>query len=140
MVFSPRIGVEDQRRAKSACPRVRNYGAFSLVARALLVLGCSTCRLFVPSALHFRADRIGAEGNQGGDLVRSNLATVRANLPIRIVHASGSKQARAEPIAALYEQRRVTATSSLNSRTSSAPGSHYPATRRPTGSTRWSGA
>ena len=56
----------------------------------------------------FKADRIVAEGNQGGDLVRHTLDTVRRNLPIRIVHASRSKQARAEPIAALYEQGKVT--------------------------------
>jgi phage terminase large subunit-like protein len=54
------------------------------------------------------ADRIVAEGNQGGDLVRTNLNTARADLPISIVHASRSKQARAEPVAALYEQRRIT--------------------------------
>ena len=54
------------------------------------------------------ADRIVAEGNQGGELVRMNLNTVRPNLPIRIVHASRSKQARAEPVAALYEQKKVT--------------------------------
>jgi phage terminase large subunit-like protein len=33
---------------------------------------------------------------------------VQANLPISIVHASRSKQARAEPVAALYEQSKVT--------------------------------
>jgi phage terminase large subunit-like protein len=37
-----------------------------------------------------------------------NLNTVRPNLPIRIVHAARSKQARAEPVAALYEQGKVT--------------------------------
>jgi phage terminase large subunit-like protein len=56
----------------------------------------------------YKADRIIAEGNQGGDLVRNTLATVRRNAPISIVHASRSKQARAEPVAALYEQRRIT--------------------------------
>ena len=54
------------------------------------------------------ADRIVAEGNQGGELVRANLNTVKPNLPIRIVHASRSKQARAEPVAALYEQGKIT--------------------------------
>lgn len=54
------------------------------------------------------ADRIVAEGNQGGDLVRANLNTIRKNLPISIVWASRSKQARAEPVAALYEQGKVT--------------------------------
>jgi phage terminase large subunit-like protein len=56
----------------------------------------------------YKADRIVAEGNQGGDLVRLTLSTINANVPISIVHASRSKQARAEPVAALYEQRRVT--------------------------------
>jgi phage terminase large subunit-like protein len=40
-----------------------------------------------------KADRIVAEGNQGGDLVRHTLATVSPNVPIGIVHASRSKQA-----------------------------------------------
>ncbi len=54
-----------------------------------------------------RADRIVAEGNQGGDMVRQTLQGVRANIPVRIVHASRGKQARAEPIAAIYEQDRI---------------------------------
>lgn len=54
-----------------------------------------------------KADRIVAEGNQGGEMVRHTLETVRPNLPIRIVHASRGKQARAEPVSALYEQGRV---------------------------------
>lgn len=54
-----------------------------------------------------RADRIIAEGNQGGEMVRYTLSTVRPNLPIKIVHASVSKKARAEPIAALSEQDRI---------------------------------
>jgi phage terminase large subunit-like protein len=53
------------------------------------------------------ADRIVAEGNQGGDMVRYTIQTVRGNAPVSIVHASRSKQARAEPVAALYEQRKV---------------------------------
>ena len=56
----------------------------------------------------YGADRIVAEGNQGGDLVRVNVSTVRKNLPISIVWASRSKQARAEPVAALYEQHKIT--------------------------------
>lgn len=53
------------------------------------------------------ADRIVAEGNQGGELVRHTLNSVRPNLPVTIVHASRGKQARAEPIAALYEQNKI---------------------------------
>lgn len=55
----------------------------------------------------FHADRVVAEVNNGGEMVVSTLRTVRPTLPITIVHASRGKQTRAEPIAALYEQRRV---------------------------------
>jgi len=54
-----------------------------------------------------KADRIIAEGNQGGDLVRHTLHSIRSNVPVTIVHATRGKNARAEPIAALYEQNRV---------------------------------
>jgi phage terminase large subunit-like protein len=54
-----------------------------------------------------QADRIVAEGNQGGDLVTHTIQSVRENCPVTIVHASRGKQARAEPIAALYEQNKI---------------------------------
>ena len=53
------------------------------------------------------ADRIVAEGNQGGDMVRSTITTQRRNIPVTIVHARQGKNARAEPVAALYEQGRI---------------------------------
>ena len=56
---------------------------------------------------NFNADRIIAEGNQGGEMVRHTIQTVRENIPVTIVHASRGKQARAEPVAALYEQGKV---------------------------------
>ena len=68
----------------------------------------SWARVAVNAYKQYNADRIVAEGNQGGELVRKTLQTVDANVPIAIVHARHSKQARAEPVAALYEQRRVT--------------------------------
>ena len=55
----------------------------------------------------FRADRIIGEVNNGGDLVETVLRTVDPNIPYLAVHASRGKRARAEPIAALYEQQRV---------------------------------
>jgi phage terminase large subunit-like protein len=55
----------------------------------------------------FRADRIIAEVNNGGDLVESVLRAVDRNIPYRGVHASRGKVVRAEPASALYEQRRV---------------------------------
>lgn len=55
----------------------------------------------------YEADRIVAESNQGGELVESNIRTVRANVPVKLIHAKRGKVVRAEPVAALYEQGRV---------------------------------
>ncbi|WP_240789575.1 DNA-packaging protein [Pseudooceanicola onchidii] len=54
-----------------------------------------------------RADRIVAEVNQGGDLVEAVIRQIDAQVPLRKVRASKGKEARAEPVAALYEQGRV---------------------------------
>ena len=53
------------------------------------------------------ADRIVAEVNQGGDLVAEVLRQIDPLVPYRAVHATRGKAARAEPVAALYEQGRV---------------------------------
>ena len=53
------------------------------------------------------ADQVVVEINQGGDMVVSTLRSVRPGLPIRTVRASRGKHVRAEPVAALYEQGRV---------------------------------
>ena len=60
------------------------------------------------------ADRIVAERNQGGDMVRHTLHTEDETLPVRLVHASRGKMARAEPVSALYEQNRVKHVRGLN--------------------------
>jgi phage terminase large subunit-like protein len=54
-----------------------------------------------------KADRIIAEANQGGALVSKVIRTVDPDVPITLVHASRGKYARAEPISALYEQKRI---------------------------------
>lgn len=56
---------------------------------------------------HFRANMIVAEANQGGEMVRTVLRLAVPMAPIRLVHASHGKRARAEPIALLYAQDRV---------------------------------
>jgi phage terminase large subunit-like protein len=53
------------------------------------------------------ADRVVAEANFGGDMVRALIQTARPNIPVALVHASRGKHVRAEPISALYEQKRV---------------------------------
>lgn len=53
------------------------------------------------------ANKIIAESNNGGDMVKSVVRAVDPTVPIRLVTASRGKAARAEPIAAFYEQGRV---------------------------------
>ncbi len=55
----------------------------------------------------FKADRIVAEGNQGGDLVSTVLRTIDNSVPVKIVKATRSKWLRAEPVSALYAEGRV---------------------------------
>lgn len=55
----------------------------------------------------YKADRIIGEVNNGGDLVEANIRGVAPNVSYRSVRASRGKMVRAEPVAALYEQRRV---------------------------------
>jgi phage terminase large subunit-like protein len=55
----------------------------------------------------FRADRIIAERNYGGAMVEHVIRTANPKVPYREVTASRGKVVRAEPVAALYEQGRV---------------------------------
>lgn len=55
----------------------------------------------------WEADRVVAEVNQGGDMVKHTLSTVRPGLPVHEVHATRGKHVRAEPIASLYSLGRV---------------------------------
>jgi len=55
----------------------------------------------------YKADRIVAEVNQGGDLVQTIIQNKRKNISYKGVHASRGKIVRAEPILALYEQGKV---------------------------------
>ncbi|GAB4360982.1 MAG: terminase family protein [Oricola sp.] len=54
------------------------------------------------------ADLILAEVNQGGDMVEAVIRQVDASAALKKVHARRAKWLRAEPVAALYEQDRVT--------------------------------
>jgi phage terminase large subunit-like protein len=55
-----------------------------------------------------KADRAVAEINQGGDLVEANLrANGLQNIPYRGIHAARGVATRAEPVSALYEQRKI---------------------------------
>jgi phage terminase large subunit-like protein len=79
------------------------------------VLADRTCKLSpqgwgrraVEAFDEFGADRIVAEKNYGGDMVRFTIHAVRPTAPVTLVSASRGKIVRAEPVAALYEQGRV---------------------------------
>ena len=53
------------------------------------------------------ADRIVGEVNNGGEMVGYVIYSIDDSVAYKAVHASRSKQARAEPVSALYEQGRV---------------------------------
>ena len=54
-----------------------------------------------------KADRLVAEVNQGGEMVATIVRSIDPMIPFRSVRAVRSKVVRAEPVAALYEQGRV---------------------------------
>lgn len=56
---------------------------------------------------HWEADRIIGERNYGGDMVRFTVSTADKDAAFKEVVASRGKSVRAEPISALYEQRKV---------------------------------
>jgi len=56
---------------------------------------------------HYQADRIVAEVNQGGDMVKTTIHGEDETVPYKAVRASRGKFARAEPISALYERSLV---------------------------------
>ncbi|WJY19442.1 terminase family protein [Alteriqipengyuania flavescens] len=64
-------------------------------------------RAVAETARAWSADRVVAEANQGGAMVASVLRAADVSLPVKLVHASRGKAARAEPVAALYEAGRV---------------------------------
>jgi phage terminase large subunit-like protein len=59
------------------------------------------------AAAWWQADRVVAEANQGGSMVESVLRAADRDLPLKLVHASDSKGARAEPVSTLFERGRV---------------------------------
>ena len=79
------------------------------------VLGDYTCKLSpdgwgrraVEAYRDFEADRIVAERNFGGAMVEHVIRTVDKKVSYKEVTASRGKVVRAEPVAALYEQGRV---------------------------------
>ncbi len=112
------IGVDPAAKASTGGDRTSETG---IVVAALgedgrgYVLDDLSCRLSpagwarkIAAAFDsYSADAIVVEINQGGAMVETVLRAERSGLPLRQVRASRGKTMRAEPIAALYEQGRV---------------------------------
>jgi len=64
-------------------------------------------RLSVDAYYDYQADLCVAETNNGGDLVERLIRSVDPSIAYRSVRATRGKMTRAEPISALYEQKRV---------------------------------
>jgi len=65
-------------------------------------------RAAVAAYKRWGADLIVAEANYGGAMVKSTIQAVDPNVPVKLVNASRGKHVRAEPVAALYEEGKVT--------------------------------
>ena len=55
----------------------------------------------------YDADQVVAEVNQGGDMVTAVIHGQDSDVPVKAVRAQRGKFLRAEPVAALYEQKRI---------------------------------
>ncbi len=58
-------------------------------------------------ARQWNVSAVYCESNQGGSMCETVLRAADRSLPIRLLHASKSKTARAEPIAQFFEQRKI---------------------------------
>jgi len=87
---------------------VQDWRAWVLADASVSAAGpAAWARAAICAMERWGADRLVAEVNQGGDLVEQVIRQVDPLVPFRKVHASRGKAARAEPVAALYEQGRV---------------------------------
>ncbi|MEP7350725.1 MAG: terminase family protein [Sphingorhabdus sp.] len=107
------IGVDPPASANGTCGIVvcgLDAGGIGYVIADCSVSGASPetwARSVADTAARFDADRVVAEKNQGGEMVRSVLLAASATLPVELVHAAVGKTARAEPVAALFENGRA---------------------------------
>ncbi|MFY0679779.1 MAG: DNA-packaging protein [Thalassovita sp.] len=87
---------------------VQNWRAYVLEDASLGAASPTTwARKAIEMMEKWGAERLVAEVNQGGDLVEAVVRQIDPLVPFQKVHASKGKGARAEPVAALYEQGRV---------------------------------
>lgn len=73
------------------------------------LVGTPTERANIIKHLYYKygCNEVVAEANNGGDMVKHMIQSVDNTIPVKMVHASNAKFARAEPIAGLDEQGRI---------------------------------
>lgn len=81
--------------------------AYVLADRSLRDAPAVWGRAAVAAYHEFIADRIVAEENFGGEMVRFVIRAADANAPVEVISASRGKVLRAEPVSALYAQGLV---------------------------------
>jgi len=67
----------------------------------------AVCRRAIEAYKHHKADRLVFESNQGGETWRTISEQLDRSVPVKLIHASKGKHARAEPIGARLEQQRL---------------------------------
>ena len=81
--------------------------AYVLADRSLRDAPAVWGRIAVRAYYEFKADKIIAEENFGGEMVRFVIRAADAHAPVQVISASRGKVLRAEPVSALYEQGLV---------------------------------
>ena len=80
---------------------------YALKDRSGKMLPTQWARRAVAEFYRWNADEIVVEMNAGGEMVKTTIASIDKDVPVRGVYASKSKKARAEPVSALYEQKKI---------------------------------
>jgi phage terminase large subunit-like protein len=81
--------------------------AYVLADRSLRDAPAAWGRAAVQAYYEFKADRIVAEENFGGEMVRFVIRAADPHAPVQVISASRGKVLRAEPVSALYAQGLV---------------------------------
>lgn len=109
------IAVDPARQAKENCDDSgivvvgKGYDGHAYVLEDLTLKGSpyDWARAATVAFYTHRADKVIGEVNNGGDMVETTIHSIDPNLPFDPVQATRGKAKRAEPIAALYQQKKV---------------------------------
>jgi phage terminase large subunit-like protein len=86
---------------------VQDWRAFVLEDASVRGKPTDWARAAIAAMERHGAEKLVAEVNQGGDLIEGVLRQIDPLVPFKALRAGRGKSARAEPVAALYEQGRV---------------------------------